>query len=318
MKKQIFLFSIALLPLAALSNEPSAFGGNSNDSSSSGSATTSYSNTVSVTDKKYFPNNQKATSSNDNISETKADISNVSEQYEGMRSVLDSYASKIAKQDDRIRQLEEEMRKLKEYVEENRKIQADNQEKIKVVVGELGSLIDSINKNYVPKDKFDQLANEVRGGKGASKATTPVVEPTKKDAGKETTALPVPATKTISAKELSTKDSATLIKEADDLLDKKSYPEAQTLYTELLHRNYKPAKINFSLGEAAYNQKAYSTAIEHYKASISASDKAAYMPALLYHTGASFEKLSKTKEAQGFYKALKDGYPDSPEAKKVK
>jgi len=303
--------------MAALSNEPSAFGG-SNDVSS-GSATTSYSNTVSVSDKKYFPANQKSAPSNENSIESKADISNVSEQYEGMRSVLDSYASKIAKQDDRIRQLEEEMRKLKEYVEENRKIQADNQEKIKVVVGELGSLIDSINKNYVPKDKFDQLANEVRGGKGASKTVTPATtEPVKKDAGKETSTLPTPATKTISAKELSTKDSATLIKEADDLLDKKSYPEAQTLYTELLHRNYKPAKINFSLGEAAYNQKAYSTAIEHYKASISASDKAAYMPALLYHTGASFEKLSKTKEAQGFYKALKDGYPDSPEAKKVK
>jgi TolA-binding protein len=47
-------------------------------------------------------------------------------------------------------------------------------------------------------------------------------------------------------------------------------------------------------------------------------DKAAYTPTLLYHTGASFEKLGKAKEAQGFYKALKDTYPDSPEAKKVK
>ena len=27
---------------------------------------------------------------------------------------------------------------------------------------------------------------------------------------------------------------------------------------------------------------------------------------------------TKTKEAQSFYKALKEGYPDSPEAKKVK
>lgn len=317
MKKQILLFSIALLPLAALSNEPSAFG-DSNDVST-GSATTSYSNTVTVSDKKYFPNNQKtiSTSNNgDSISATKIDSSsNSSEQYEGLRSVVDSYASKIAKQDDRMRQLEEENKKLREYVEESRKIQADNQEKIKTVVGELGSLIDSINKNYVPKDKFDQLANEVRGGKGASKVA-PAAEPTKKDAVKE-----VPATapaKTISAKELSTKDSATLIKEADDLFEKKSYPEAQALYKELLHRNYKPAKTNFSLGEVAYNQKAYSTAIEHYKASISASDKAAYTPALLYHTGASFEKLGKTKEAQGFYKALIEGYPNSPEAKKIK
>ena len=54
------------------------------------------------------------------------------------------------------------------------------------------------------------------------------------------------------------------------------------------------------------------------EASIALFDKAAYTPTLLYLTGASFEKLGKTKEAQGFYKALKENYPDSPEAKKVK
>lgn len=313
MKKQIFLFSIALLPMAALSSEPSAFG-----SSDFNSGTTSYSNTVGVSDKKP-QNSQKAAIFNENTSSSKADISNISEQYEGVRSVLDSYATKISKQDERIRQLEEEMKKLREYVEESRKIQTDNQEKIKVVVGELGSLIDSINKNYVPKDKFDQLANEVRGGKGSTAKGTPVpaAEPAKKDATKETPAAATPA-KTISAKELSTKDSATLVKEADDHFEKKSYAEAQPLYTELLNRNYKPAKVNFNLGEIAYSQKSYSTAIEYYKSSIALFDKAAYTPTLLYHTGASFEKLGKTKEAQGFYKALKESYPDSPEAKKVK
>jgi len=296
--------------MAALSNEPSAFG--SSDFSSGTSS--SYSNTVSVSDKKP-QNSQKTAIFNENSSSNKVDTSNVSEQYEGMRSVMESYATKIAKQDEKMRQLEEEMKKLREYVEESRKIQADNQEKIKVVVGELGTLIDSINKNYVPKDKFDQLANEVRGTKGTSSkvAPTSATEPAKKDAPPAT----VPA-KTISAKELSTKDSATLVKEADDYFDKKSYPEAQALYTELLNRNYKPAKVNFNLGEIAYSQKSYSTAIEHYKSSIALFDKAAYTPTLLYHTGASFEKLGKTKEAQGFYKALKESYPDSPEAKKVK
>ena len=72
------------------------------------------------------------------------------------------------------------------------------------------------------------------------------------------------------------------------------------------------------MGEIAYSQKSYSSAIEHYKASIALFDKAAYTPTLLYHTGSSFEKLGKLKEAQGFYKALKDSYPDSPEAKKIK
>ncbi|MEZ7934057.1 MAG: tetratricopeptide repeat protein [Sulfurospirillum sp.] len=313
MKKQIFLFSIALLPIAALSSEPSAFG--SSDFSSGTSSSSSYSNTVSVSDKKP-QNNQRTATINESISSSsKADLSNVSEQYEGMRSVMDSYATKIAKQDEKMRQLEEENKKLREYVEESRKIQIENQDKIKVVVGELGTLIDSINKNYVPKDKFDQLANEVRGGKGASSKATTAPETTKKDATKETAPAP---SKVISAKELSTKDSATLMKEADEYYDKKSYSEAQALYNELLNRNYKPAKVNFNLGEISFSQKSYTTAIEHYKSSIALFDKAAYTPTLLYHTGASFEKLGKTKEAQGFYKALKESYPDSPEAKKVK
>lgn len=313
MKKQIFLFSIALLPIAALSSEPSAFG--SSDFSSGTSSSSSYSNTVSVSDKKP-QNNQRTATINESISSSsKADLSNVSEQYEGMRSVMDSYATKIAKQDEKMRQLEEENKKLREHVEESRKIQIENQDKIKVVVSELGTLIDSINKNYVPKDKFDQLANEVRGGKGASSKATTAPETTKKDATKETAPAP---SKVISAKELSTKDSATLMKEADEYYDKKSYTEAQALYNELLNRNYKPAKVNFNLGEISFSQKSYTTAIEHYKSSIALFDKAAYTPTLLYHTGASFEKLGKTKEAQGFYKALKESYPDSPEAKKVK
>jgi len=295
--------------MAALSSEPSAFG---SSDFSSGTTSTSYSNTVSVSDRKP-QDSQKTATINETVVNNKAALSNVSEEYEGMRSVMESYATKIAKQDEKMRQLEEENKKLREYVEESRKIQTENQDKIKVVVGELGSLIDSINKNYVPKEKFDQLANEVRGTKGsAASKTTTTPEPAKKDAPA------VAPAKTISAKELSTKDSATLIKEADDHFDKKSYTEAEALYSELLNRNYKPAKVNFTLGEIAYTQKSYAKAIEYYKSSISLFDKAAYTPTLLYHTGTSFEKLGKTKDAQGFYKALKENYPDSHEAKKIK
>ncbi len=299
MKKQILLFSIALLPLVALSDEPSAYGaGDINSATPYG---------LSASEKKILQNNQKVSNLNESVGTVKAELSSVSEQYEGMRSVVDSYATKIAKQDERIRQMEEENQKLRDYVEENRKIQNENQEKIKAVLGELGSLIDSINKNYVPKDKFDQLVNEVHGSKTSSKTSVP--DTNKKDAGKE---------KTVSSKDLSKQDSATLLKEADDLYEKKSYSDANALYTELLNRNYKPAKVNYTMGEISYAQKSYASAIEHYKTSIALFDKASYTPTLLYHTGSSFEKLGKTKEAQAFYKALKENYPNSPEAKKVK
>ena len=301
MKKRILFFSIVLLPLVVLSNEPSAYGAGDLDSKAPYG--------LSSSEKKILQNNEKVA----NLSQS---VGSVNEQYEGVRSIMDGYGNKIAKMDERIRLLEKtndelktENNQLKEYVAEGRKLQNDNQEKIKVVLGELSSLIDSINKNYVPKDKFDQLANEVRG-KSSGKVTTVTPDTTKKETAKDS--------KPVASKELSTKDSATLIKEADDLYGKKSYNEAKTLYGELLNRNYKPAKVNFNLGEIAYTQKSYTSAIEHYKTSISLVEKAAYAPTLLFHTGSSFEKLSKNKEAQAFYKALKDTYPDSPEAKKIK
>ena len=316
MKKNV-LFSLVLLSIAALANEPSAFGGSSDSTSSSSSSSvdSSYSNsTYSITSgdvKPVAPTTQKTEKISSTRVETPSSNGSSSEQYEILRSVMESYEAKIAKQDDKMRQLEEENKKLKDYVEESRKIQNDNQEKVKAVVGELGTLIDSINKNYVPKDKFDQLYNEVHG-KGASKAaTTPSTPPPADTSKKDTKTAP-------SAKELSGKDSATLIKEADDLFEKKSYSDAQTYYKELLNRNYKPAKVNYNLGEIEYSQKSYAAEIEHYKASIALFDKASYTPTLLYHTGSAFEKLGKTKEAQSFYKALKENYPTSPEAKKVK
>jgi len=268
-----------LLPVVALSNEPSAF--------SAGDVNSPNPYGLTTNEKKILQSNQK-------VSEVKAELGSVTEQLEGMRSVIDGYNTKIAKMDER-------MRKLEEYVEENRKIQEENQEKVKAVLSELGSLIDSINKNYVPKAQFDKLAAELKGAKAS---TTPSKNDDK--------------LKTPTPKELASKDSATLMKEADELFMKTSYTEAQVRYDELLKRNYKPAKINFNLGEIAYNQKSYSSAIEYYKSSIALFDKAAYTPTLLFHTGSSFDKLGKKKEAQNFYKALKEGYPDSPEAKKVK
>ncbi|WP_060826513.1 tetratricopeptide repeat protein [Sulfurospirillum cavolei] len=324
MKKQILLYSLALLPVVVLASEPSAFG--SYDSSSSPSSTSSSSvnnSTYSITSSDVVTpsNTQKTEKTAPTPSSSKSTAvfsgnnnANNAEQYEILRSVMDSYETKIAKQDERIRKLEEENQKLqgiKEYVEESRRIQNENQEKIKTVVSELGSLIDSINKNYVPKEKFDQLANEVHGNKSSSKVTPAANESSKKETSNDAAAA-------VSAKALAGKDSATLLKEADDLYAKKSYNDAQTYYKELLNRNYKPAKVNFTLGEIAYTQKAYSGAIEYYKASIALHDKAAYIPTLLYHTGSSFDKLGKGKEAQSFYKALKENYPTSPEAKSVK
>lgn len=264
---------------------------------------------LSQSEKKILQNNEKVTNLNQTVGSVKAELNKVSEDYEGVRSVIDGYGSKIAKLEERLRLIEESMEEIrtetaqiKEYVTESRKLRNDDQEKIKAVLTEMGSLIDSINKNYVPKDKFEQLVKESKSKSSSATNSTP-------ETHKE---------KATATKDLSSKDSATLMKEADDLFDKKSFKESKIYYEELIKRNYKPAKHNFLLGEIAYNSKSYTDAIEYYKTSISLFDKASYTPTLLYHTGSSFEKLGKSKDAQTFYKALKQGYPDSPEAKKVK
>ncbi len=239
-----------------------------------------------------------------------------SEQYEGMRSIVEGYNNKISRMDERIQRLTEENAKLREYVEESRKIQTENQEKVKSALAEMATLIDSINKNSVSREKFDQLANEVRGkGKTSSNSSseTPKIDPKTKQPTTPPSAGNVPT-----PKDLSSKDSATLLQEAEGAVSKKSYSQAKVIYAELLKRNYKPAKVNFDLGEIAYDEKSYKGAIEYYKTSMGLFDKAPYTPTLLYHTGSSFDKLGKSKEAQGFYKALKDTYPTSPEAKQVK
>ncbi len=306
MKKKFFLFSVALLPIVALSSEPSVYGTIDSNGISSKSVPSQEVQTLPQ-------NGESVHSSPIRYREPeKSSSSNVSsEDYEGVRSVLQSYETKIAKQDERMRQMEDEIIKLREYVEESRKIQLENQEKVKTVVGELGTLIDSINKSYVPKEKFEQLENELKQNKNAiSKQKSSAVDEKKTE--KESTSS------VTSKQDLSSKDSASLMKEADTFFENKSYTKAELLYKELLNRNYKPAKANFNLGEIAYSKKSYASAIEYYKTSISLFDKAAYIPTLLYHTGTSFEKLGKAKEAQGFYKALKANYPTSPEAKKVK
>ena len=104
-----------------------------------------------------------------------------------------------------------------------------------------------------------------------------------------------------------------------DLADKaykdKKYSDAKKAFTLLLDKNYKPAYANFMLGEIAYNSKQYADAIPYYRASVNLYDKGNYMPKLLYHTAISCDKIGDTANANKFYAALKQAYPDSSEAK---
>jgi len=126
--------------------------------------------------------------------------------------------------------------------------------------------------------------------------------------------------KKIIALSLKIKDepSNTMAKKAYKLFKRKQYEQSYVLYSELLRRNYMPARSNFYLGESSYFQKKYSNAIKFYEKSVHLYDKAKYMPTLLYHSGVSYSKINKSKEARKLFKALTASFPKSNEALSLK
>jgi len=293
MKKINILWLVVTSSLLAA--EPSAYGAGNLDSTSPYGLTSS--------EKYILKNKEKVKDLAQGVGSVKIQLSQINENYEGLRSVTEAFGSKISKidkkiqvldnnnsaQNDSILTLQKEVTDLKEYVNESRILQDANQEKIKIVLGELSSLIDSINNNYVSKDSFKDLEAKVN-------ALTTVKK----------------------TKVVSNKSGAVLLKEGVELFNDKSYESSKDRFIQLVEKNYKPARSNYYLGEIAYFQQSYKTAIAHYKKSISLYDKATYIPTLLYHTGISFTKLKDSTQAKQFFDALKQGYPDSKEAKSLK
>ncbi len=292
MKKIILIWLTVTYSLFA--NEPSVYGAGNLDSANPYGLTSS--------EKRILKNSKQLKDLSQSVGSIKIKLNQINESYEGLRSVTEAFGLKISKIDKKIltiqdkqnsneeslATLQEEVLSLKAYVNEGRTLQDTNQEKIKLVLGELSSLIDSINNNYVSKDSFSKLEKRVEALLEAKKV-----------------------------EKVSKKNGSTLLKEGTALFNKKSYNEAKLRFSKLVEKNYKPARSNFYLGEIAYFQKSYSNAIEYYKKSISLYDKADYIPILLYHTGISFSKLKKSKQAKQFFDALKQGYPNSKEAKSL-
>ena len=110
------------------------------------------------------------------------------------------------------------------------------------------------------------------------------------------------------------KSSAEILKEADELYKNKNYTDAKGLYSTLKTVKFQPAKVNFMLGEIAYFEQDYNTALVYYKTSLNLSDESEFMSKLLYHSAISLDKIGDTKNANKFYSYLKSKFPNSKEA----
>lgn len=307
------IFSVALIGATLLYAESSAFGAGDLTSDSPYGLTSG---------EKLLKEKLDTLSNND--AQVNSRISEIEQRVEGLQSTLEGINSQYAKSNSRLTQLETnfeamennlstELQNLKAYVEESRKIQDANNKQIKKILAELSSLVDSINANYVSKDDLNDFNLS---------AKNTLVIPTSDDKNatslKENNASVIP----VKEKEVKQIDDSWKKKKNNEILDSaikdlndNSYENSKTKLNYLISKQYKPARANFWLGEIEYKQKKYNNAIAYYKTSSALSTKGDYFPKLLYHTAISLDKIGDPKTANGFYKALKTNYPNSPEAK---
>jgi len=116
-------------------------------------------------------------------------------------------------------------------------------------------------------------------------------------------------------KKLSSKD---LYTESVLNFTKNRLSKAKDGFKELLKKGYKKASVSFYLGEIAFKKARYKDAIDNYQRSATLNDSASYMSKLLLHTAISLSKKGKKQDAEIFFKAVADGYPDTKEAKEAK
>ncbi len=304
MNKLLAFFIV--LPIMAFCAEPSMYGaGNLNSANPYG---------LSPSERKIVKNSKALKSLKKQFKMLQFKYNDLQGKLDGTRSVTQAISDKIGKIDSKIHEvnmrdsnksdtmnsLRTDLESLKQQFNDNLAAQNENQDKIKNVLTELSSLIDSINSNYVSKEDFNKF---IFAQKSFQEKINQQIEGIKKQNIKKT---------------LSRKSGAQLLKEAENYLNKKQYGKAKIRYVQLVKMRYKPARSNFKLGEIAYHEKRYKTAIDYYKKSIALYENASYTPTLLYHTGISLSKLKRNSEASKFFKALKTNYPKSKEAKSLK
>lgn len=301
------IISVVLLGATFIYAETSAFGAGNLTSNSPYGLTSN---------EKMFK--EKLDTLSNEYSQVNAAINQTNERLEGLQSMLEGINAQYSKSNSRLSQLETgrenfennftlELQNLKKYVEESRKIQDTHNKQVKKILAELSSLVDSINTNYVAKNEFKDFNSSPK--KNFTLDSMIIDDNLTNDANEE-------------LKEVKPVDESWKKKKSSEILDlaikdsnNNLFDEAKAKLNHLIGINYKPARATFWLGEIEYKQKNYNNAIVYYKKSSAISTKGNYIPKLLYHTAISLDKVGDTKSANGFYKALKTSYPNSPEAK---
>lgn len=222
-------------------------------------------------------------------------INNLSDKVEGMQSLIESLNKSTY---DNANQLKQITKEFEEY--KAKKIEDDSELDKKI-----NAILYSTKVNAANIKKLQESIQELSKG--------------------------VKQIATISSSEVSLDTStsvgydgqskADVLKSAISDYNAKRYQEAQEKFSYLVDKKHKPAQCNYYLGQIAFENKDYDNALYYYKQSNElykkANVKSPYMATILLNSGLSLKNQGKNEEAQVFFKALKDSYPDSAEAKKI-
>jgi len=301
MKRSVLVVLVTTaVPFLLIGAEPSAFGAGDLSNSEPYGLTSNEKIILQNKDKL----KQVTVKSNNQANE----VDSLRERIDGLQSIIESLNRKAHNNKINLGKLNEENsiksqnsdeyeKRLSEVIQEN----TENIDKLKTVMDEVSSLVDSINKDYVTKAEFNSLVNDVNDFKALMV--------------KELKSSPT-ATKATASK-LSKKPNDQIATEAKAFFKKKYYTNAIENYEYLIKQNYKPAFAHYMIGEMNYKRKNFANAISYFKKSSSLYSKASYMPNLMLHTAISMHKSNDKANARKFFQAVVAKYPNSSEAKEA-
>ena len=290
MRRLLLLGFLSLLPLS-LYAEKSAFGaGDLNNPSPYG---------LTKAEKHILDNKETIGNIKGASRDNKSRIGRVEESVSGMQSIVEGLEETGRNNKLQLQNLKTMQDMSTSKIDEIILTHDENIKQLKLVMGELSTLIDTINSSYVTKEEYNTLAKEINSFK------LDVSKQLKKIASGGTSPL-------------DNKSNAQVAKEAASLFKKSKYADAIDAYEHLIKKKYKPAAAHYYIGESYFQLNEYKNAIAYFKESASRYSKASYMPKLMLHTAISLKKTKDTAGAEQFFQALVAKYPNTSEAKKAK
>jgi len=302
MKKAIYIASVAAVFL--LGAEPSAFKAGDLD------APTPYGLTSS--EKKIVEQNKNLQNISTKLFDTAQSQQELRNEIDGIKSLVVGHSEKIKNFERKIESDDNDSLKIvNKKLDDNLKLQNENYDKIMATLSALATLLDETRGEYVSKEQLKAIVGknykEIGGKKTKPKPKAVATEEKNEDNKTEQPKTEAPD----KPKQETAANNDESFKKAQQNFKENKLKEAKAGF-EAIQKNdgeYRKALLAYYIGEIEYKNGDYKSALEQYQKSIEADEKASYVPIILFHTGASLEKLGDKESAKKILNSLITNYP---------